>query len=48
MKELGGIVTIHAGSKTNSVENITNSLSHSIAQKTTLHNRQTKSYGRNL
>ncbi|MFN7312102.1 MAG: PHP domain-containing protein, partial [Bacteroidota bacterium] len=34
IKELGGIVTIHAGSKTNSVENITNSLSHSIAQKT--------------
>ena len=34
VKELGGIVTIHAGSKTNSVENITNSLSHSIAQKT--------------
>lgn len=33
VKELGGIVTIHAGSKTNSVENITNSLSHSIAQK---------------
>lgn len=33
IKELGGIVTIHAGSKTNSVENITNSLSHSIAQK---------------
>lgn len=34
IKELGGIVSIHAGSKTNSVENITNSLSHSIAQKT--------------
>lgn len=34
MKELGGVVTIHAGSKSNSVENITNSLSHSIAQKT--------------
>ncbi len=34
IKDLGGIVTIHAGSKTNSVENITNSLSHSIAQKT--------------
>lgn len=34
VKELGGIVTIHGGSKTNSVENITNSLSHSIAQKT--------------
>ncbi|WP_144892241.1 TrlF family AAA-like ATPase [Flavobacterium tiangeerense] len=33
IKKLGGIVTIHAGSKTNSVENITNSLSHSIAQK---------------
>jgi predicted ATPase len=34
IKELGGIVTIHSGSKTNSVENITNSLRHSIAQKT--------------
>ena len=34
IKELGGIVTIHSGSKTNSVENITNSLTHSIAQKT--------------
>ena len=33
VKELGGIVTIHAGCKTNSIENITNSLSHSIAQK---------------
>src|SRR5690554_467822 len=34
VKELGGIITIHAGNKTNSVENITNSLPHSIAQKT--------------
>ncbi|MCG8839008.1 hypothetical protein G1K37_11690 [Tenacibaculum dicentrarchi] len=34
IKELGGIITIHAGTKTNSIENITNSLSHSIAQKT--------------
>jgi len=31
--ELGGIVTIHAGSKSNSIENITNSLLHAIAQK---------------
>lgn len=31
--ELGGIVTIHAGSKTNTIENITNSLPHGIAQK---------------
>lgn len=34
IKELGGIVTIHAGNKSNSLENITNSLPHSIAQKT--------------
>lgn len=34
VKSLGGIVTIHSGSKTNSVENITNSLPHAIAQKT--------------
>ncbi len=31
--ELGGIVTIHAGNKSNSLENMTNSLPHSIAQK---------------
>ena len=31
--ELGGIVTIHAGSKSNSIENITHSLPHSAAQK---------------
>lgn len=31
--ELGGIVTIHAGSKTNSIDNITNSLDHGVAQK---------------
>lgn len=34
VKSLGGIVTIHSGSKTNSLENITNSLPHAIAQKT--------------
>lgn len=33
IRELGGIVTIHAGTKTNSVDNITNSLPHGIAQK---------------
>ena len=31
--ELGGIATIHAGSKTNTIENITNSLAHGVAQK---------------
>ncbi len=31
--ELGGIVTIHAGSKTNTIDNITNSLPHGVAQK---------------
>lgn len=31
--ELGGLVTIHAGSKTNSIDNITNALPHSEAQK---------------
>ena len=31
--ELGGIITIHAGSKTNTIDNITNSLAHGIAQK---------------
>jgi len=34
VKELGGIVTIHAGEKHSSVENITNSLPHARAQKT--------------
>ena len=33
IKELGGIVTIHAGDKSNSIEAITNSLPHTIAQK---------------
>ena len=33
VKELGGIVTIHAGTKSNSIENITNSLPHAVAQK---------------
>ncbi len=32
--ELGGIITIHAGEKANSVENITHSLPHGTAQKT--------------
>lgn len=31
--ELGGIVTIHAGSKTNTIDNITNALPHCEAQK---------------
>jgi hypothetical protein len=35
---LGGIVTIHAGSKSNSLENITNSLPHSEAQKEDIFN----------
>ncbi len=34
IKELGGIITIHAGEKTNSIENITHSLPHTTAQKT--------------
>ncbi len=34
VKELGGIVTIHAGEKSGSVENITHSLPHGTAQKT--------------
>lgn len=34
VKELGGITTIHAGDKTNSIENITHSLPHGEAQKT--------------
>jgi ABC-type lipoprotein export system ATPase subunit len=33
IKELGGIVTIHAGKKTNTIENITHSLPHTSAQK---------------
>ncbi len=33
IKELGGIVSIHAGSKSNSLENITHSLPHGTAQK---------------
>ncbi|MGB9763581.1 MAG: TrlF family AAA-like ATPase, partial [Minisyncoccia bacterium] len=33
IKELGGIVTIHAGSKSNTIENITNSLPVNMAQK---------------
>ena len=33
IKELGGIVTIHAGRKSNSIENITNSLPVKMAQK---------------
>ncbi|MHA3547914.1 TrlF family AAA-like ATPase [Yersinia enterocolitica] len=34
IKALGGIITIHAGEKSGSLENITNSLPHSVAQKT--------------
>ncbi len=34
VKSLGGIVTIHAGEKSGSVENITHSLPHGTAQKT--------------
>lgn len=34
IKELGGIVSIHAGDKSNSIECITNSLPHTMAQKT--------------
>ena len=33
VKKLGGITTIHAGEKHGSIENITNSLPHTIAQK---------------
>lgn len=36
IKELGGITTIHAGEKTNTVENITHSLPHGEAQKTNI------------
>lgn len=35
---LGGLVTIHAGTKTNSIENITNSLPHGIAEKEDISN----------
>lgn len=34
VKELGGIVSIHAGNKSGSIENITHSLPHTMAQKT--------------
>lgn len=33
IKELNGIVSIHAGSKSNGLENLTHSLPHSLAQK---------------
>lgn len=33
VRELGGITTIHAGGKSGTIENITNSLPHNIAQK---------------
>ena len=33
IRKLGGLVTIHAGKKTNSIENITNSLPYAMAQK---------------
>ncbi len=38
VKTLGGITTIHAGEKTNSIENITHSLPHGEAQKTEIAN----------
>ena len=38
IKDLGGIVTIHAGKKSNSLENITNALPHNITQKTDIAN----------
>lgn len=34
VRELGGLVTIHAGSKSNSIDNITHALPHGVAQKT--------------
>ncbi len=37
--ELGGIVTIHAGEKHSSIENITHSLEHGAAQKTDIANK---------
>jgi len=36
VKSLGGLVSVHAGSKTNTIENITNTLSYKMAQKTEL------------
>jgi ABC-type dipeptide/oligopeptide/nickel transport system ATPase component/disulfide oxidoreductase YuzD len=33
IRDLGGVITIHVGSKSNSIENITNSLPSSMAQK---------------
>lgn len=36
VRELGGIVTVHAGSKTNNIENITNALEYKMAVKTDL------------
>lgn len=36
IKELGGIVTVHAGAKTNTIENITNTLPYKMAMKTDL------------
>jgi len=33
VKELGGLLSIHAGKKSNSIEEITNALPHAIAQK---------------
>lgn len=38
IKNLGGIVTIHAGTKSNTIENITHSLPHGTAQKTEVAN----------
>jgi len=37
--KLGGIVTIHAGEKHSSIENITHSLEHGLAQKTDIANK---------
>jgi len=39
VKSLGGITTIHAGEKTNSIENISHSLPHGAAQKTEIANQ---------
>lgn len=39
VKSLGGITIIHAGEKTNSIENITHSLPHGEAQKTEIANQ---------
>ncbi|MBY0379702.1 MAG: hypothetical protein K2P99_04810 [Burkholderiales bacterium] len=38
VKQLGGIITIHAGKKHGSLENITNALPHNMAQKTDIAN----------